>query len=190
MLTNVSSADVANYDVVVTGANLVSVTSKPALLSLAGAPTSSLVLWRIANGFHPGDGSTPGDGDLEDRESDGLGNLLEFAFGTDPNVMDNASLALTGSVNGTPVIDLSFGGGVNFDAVFTRRDDHGQPGSVSYTVQFSSDLATFHDSTEIPIFVADSSDDPDYEIVRVPYPFFTPDGKKARYFRVKVTLVP
>lgn len=49
---------------------------------------------------------------------------------------------------------------------------------------------TFHDSNEIPTVVADSSDDPDYEIVKVPYPFFTPDGRKARFFRVKVTLIP
>ena len=188
ILTNVSSADVASYDVVVTGPNLVSVISKPALLSLAGAPTTSLVLWRIANGFHPSDGSTPGDGDLEDREWDGLGNLLEFAFGTDPNVADNVPLALDGSVNGTPVVSLRIGGGI--DAVFTRRDDHGQPGSAAYTVQFSSDLVTFHDSTAIPTVIADSSDDPGYEVVSVPYPLTTPDGKIARYFRVKVALVP
>ena len=189
-LSTISSADVAAYDVVVTGPNLVSTISKSALLSIAGTPPTAIELWRIANGFHPSDGSTPGDGGLEDREGDDLFNLLEFGFGTDPNVSDNTPLALDGSVNGTPTIDLSFGGGVNFNAVFTRRDDHGQPGSVTYTVQFSSDLLTFHDSTDTPILVVDSTDDLDYEIVQVPYPFFTSDGKKARFFWVVVIVVP
>jgi hypothetical protein len=189
-LSTVSSSDVANYDVVVTGPNLVSITSKSGLLSLAGTPPTPLELWRIANGFHPSDGSTPGDGDLEDREGDSLVNLLEFAFGTDPSFSDNQSLVKDGSVNGTPIVDISFGGGVAFDVIFVRRDDHGQPGSLDYIVQFSSDLLTFHDSTDTPTFMVDSSDDPDYEIVKVPYPFFTPDGKKARFSRVKVLVVP
>ncbi|YCM46728.1 GDSL-type esterase/lipase family protein [Verrucomicrobiaceae bacterium 227] len=189
-LTNVTSADVAYYDVVVTGPNLVPVISKSGLLTLDGTPLGALVSWRIANGFHPSDGSAPGDGDLEDRESDSLSNLLEFGFGTDPNVSDNVQLVIDGSVNGTPIVDPSLGGGASFDAVFTRRDDHGQPGSLIYTVQFSSDLLNFHDSPEEPTFVADSSADPDYEVVKVAYPVFTPDGRKVRYFRVKVALVP
>jgi hypothetical protein len=189
-LSSVSSADVAAYDVVVTGANLVSVTSLSALLTLTGSPPTAIELWRIANGFHRSDGSAPGDGDLEDRELDSLANLLEFGFGTDPNLSDNGPLAIDGSVNGTPIATLSFDAGVNFDMVFVRRDDHGQPGSLNYIVQFSSDLATFHDSTAIPTLVIDSTDDPAYEIVKVPYPLFTPDGKKARFSRVKVELVP
>jgi lysophospholipase L1-like esterase len=189
-LSSVSSADVASYDVIVTGANLVSVTSKPAFLTLTSAPPTPLELWRIANSFHPSDGSAGGDGDLQDRESDGLSNLLEFAFGTDPNFSDNVELLIDGSLNGTPIIDIGFNNGVDFDAVFVRRDDHGQPGSLTYTVQFSSDLVTFYDSNVIPSVVADSSDDPDYEVVKVPYPFFTPDNKKARFFRVEVEIVP
>ena len=99
-------------------------------------------------------------------------------------------LLIDGSRNGTPIVDATFGVGVNYSAIFTRRDDHGQPGSVEYTVQFSSDLTTFHDSTDTPIFVADSADDPAYEIVKVPYPLFTLDGQKARFFRVVVTAGP
>ncbi|MDC0287253.1 hypothetical protein OAK89_03410 [Akkermansiaceae bacterium] len=146
--------------------------------------------WRTTN-F--GSSANTGNGEnLSDAgDSDGLTNLLEFAFGTDPNLADQANLMLDGSVNGVPIVNADFSGaGVAFDAVFVRRDDFGDSGSANYTVQFSSDLATWHDSTDTPTVVADSTDDSDYEIVSVPYPFFTPDGKKARFFRVQVTLIP
>ena len=124
-------------------------------------------------------------------DSDGLVNLLEFAFGTDPNAADQANLVIDGSVNGVPIVNADFSNpGVAFDAVFVRRDDFGSSGSLNYTAQFSSDLITWHDSTDTPTLIADSTDDSDYEVVSVPYPFFTPDGRKARFFRVQVTLVP
>lgn len=129
--------------------------------------------------------------DTADVESDSLVNLLEFGFGTDPNVIDNAPLVPDGSVNGTPILQSSGGeDGVAFDVLFVRRDDHGTPGSATYTVQFSSDLGTFYDSSVTPTFVADSSVDSDYEVVSVPYPFILPNGKKARFFRMNVELVP
>ena len=67
---------------------------------------------------------------------------------------------------------------------FVRRDDHGTSGSVSYTVQFSNDLTTFTNSTATPTFVADSSVDSDYGIVKVPYPGGSTFG------RVQVAEVP
>ncbi|MCF7732895.1 MAG: hypothetical protein K9N23_14495, partial [Akkermansiaceae bacterium] len=185
-LSSVSAADVAAYDVVVTGANLVSLTSNAASLTLIGGPPTAIESWRTANGFDPADGSTPGEGDVEDKEADGLVNLLEFGFGTNPNVADNLPLVIDGSRNGTPILDVQTEPGVTYAAVFTRRDDHGQAGSVEYTVQFSRDLETFYDSTDTPVFVTDSTDDPAYEIVKVPYPLVP----QARFFRVKVTAVP
>ena len=90
-------------------------------------------------------------------------NLLEFGFGTDAGTPDNATLNSDGSVNGTPTVQLTGGGGgVTFDAVFNRRDDAGQPGSVEYTVQFSGDLVTFYDSTAPVTIVTDSTADPAY----------------------------
>ncbi|MGB1130267.1 MAG: hypothetical protein ACPG4K_09455 [Haloferula sp.] len=125
-------------------------------------------------------------------DSDVSNNLLEFAFGTNPAVSSGASLNPDGSANGLPVPVASGGGGggVSFDYLFVRRDDHGTSGSVTYTPQFSSDLVTFHDSAAPPVLVADSTEDPDYEIVKVPYPAILPDGKKARFARMKVDEVP
>ena len=120
-----------------------------------------------------------------DGDGDSLSDFLERAFGTDPGVSDNADLAIDGSVNGRPIINVDFSGGLTFEAVFVRRDDHGVPGSLNYTVEFSGDLVTWEASTDPPTILADSTDDPDYEVVSVPYPFFV-DGKKARFFRVRV----
>ncbi|GAA5479049.1 LamG-like jellyroll fold domain-containing protein [Haloferula helveola] len=141
--------------------------------------------WRFANGL-PVDGSL----DETDTDGDGLVSLLEFGFGTEIGVLDSGPLNPDGSVNGSPTTQLTFGGGVTFDALFIRRDDFGQPGSVSYTVEFSSDLGTFYPSGASPGNVADSTDDPDYHVASVPYPPLLPDGKKARFYRVRVEVVP
>lgn len=140
------------------------------------------------------DGSVAVTGTLtftEASDTDSLDTLLEYAFGTDPNANDDGPLALDGSVNGTPIINTDFSGpGVEFSGVFVRRDDHGSSGSVTYIPEFSADLVTWEASTDIPAFVADSTDNPDYEVVSVAYPFFVSDGRKARFFRVRVILVP
>ena len=124
-------------------------------------------------------------------DPDSFVNLLEFGFGTDPLVSDSTPLVADGSKNGAPIVQASGGGGgVTFEALFVRRDDYDTSGSATYTAQFSSDLVTFYDSSATPVFVADSTVDPDYEVVSVPYPATLPDGKKARFFRMKVDLVP
>lgn len=184
-ISSVSATDLGAYDVIVTGSNLVTVTSSPALLSIGGP--NALVQWRIDNGFQSEDGSTHGEGDFEDRDSDGLANLLEFGLGTNPNSSDEPSLNPDGSSNGLPFIVEN---GSGFDFLFSRRDDQGQTGSVTYTVQFSSDLDTFTDSSEIPALVADSAANSDYEIVRVPFPALAPGERKVRFARVLVTKVP
>ncbi|YCM46368.1 cadherin-like domain-containing protein [Verrucomicrobiaceae bacterium 227] len=159
-------------------------------VALTTATTNAIAAWRVAN-FGSPDNSGNGENFSDAGDSDGLHNLLEFAFGTDPNTPDHADLVIDGSVNGIPIVNADYSGGtVEFNALFTRRDDHGAQGSVTYTPQFSSDLMTWADSEASPTLVADSTDDATYEVVSVPYPFFLPDGKKARYFRVAVTLVP
>jgi fibronectin-binding autotransporter adhesin len=152
------------------------------ILTLALNP---LAQWRFDNfgsAANEGDGASiaNGDGDL-------FNNLLEFGFGTDPLVADSTSLAFDGVTvtRGAPALSVTFpGAGVDFRARFMRRDDFGQPGSVSYTVQFSSDLSDWENSNAVPTVVAD---DGDYDLVEVPYPFFLNSGKKARFFRVMLT---
>jgi hypothetical protein len=137
-------------------------------------------------------GFTPNPGAITDNpDADSLDNLLEFAFGTNPNVSDASPLVADGSVNGLPIAQSSGGAaGVTFSFTFVRRDDHATSGSISYTPQFSNDLVTFYDSMAIPTVEVDSTDDAAYEVVSVPYPFLLPNGKKARFARVLVEITP
>ena len=164
------------------GANVVAVSVSPG----GGGGGSAYDIWAAANGLVGGD-ALP----TADVEPDTLNNLLEFGFGTNPNVSDPGSLVADGSVNGQPIVQISSGpGGDTIEFFFVRRDDHGASGSLTYTVQFSGDLVTWFDSSTAPTFVADSSDDPDYEVVSVPYPALLPDGKEGRLARVVLTEVP
>jgi len=65
--------------------------------------------------------------------------------------------------------------------VFSRRKDFATAG-LTYSVEFSGDLATWKTSASTPTVLAD---DGEIQVVSVPYPFFV-NGKKAAYFRVKV----
>ncbi|MGJ8724477.1 MAG: beta strand repeat-containing protein [Roseibacillus sp.] len=170
--------DSTNAPGVITGPGTLTVT--PVVATIYGT-------WASDNGLTAANNTTTADPD-----SDGLNNLLEFGFGTDPLVSDSADLVNDGSVNGLPILEFSgSGAGVTFDALFVRRDDHSTSGSLTYTVQFSADLVTFEDSTVTPTLVADSSDDSDYDVVSVPFPGLLPgSGQKPRFFRVKVELVP
>ncbi|MDX1680431.1 MAG: Ig-like domain-containing protein [Akkermansiaceae bacterium] len=115
-------------------------------------------------------------------DGDGLSNMMEFAFGLDPTANDAGPLAINGSVNGQPKSVKGAGNAMEF--YFVRRDDHGTSGSVSYTVQFSTDLGSFTNSGDTPAFVADSTANADYHLVKVPYP------AGARFARVQVEFVP
>ncbi|MGB1129623.1 MAG: hypothetical protein ACPG4K_06210, partial [Haloferula sp.] len=153
--------------------------------STGGGSSSPYDDWAAT--YLPDDVSNP----AGNNDTDNLVNLLEFGFGTDPTSNDSVPLSPDGSVNGVPLPVMSGGGGgVTFDFLFVRRKDHGSSGSVSYTPQFSSDLTTFYDSGASPTFVADSTVDAAYEVVKVPYPATLPDGKKARFARMKVDEVP
>ncbi|HEX5789984.1 MAG TPA: hypothetical protein VFY13_02475, partial [Luteolibacter sp.] len=125
----------------------------------------------------------------EDPDGDGQANLTEFAFGTDPSVRNASRVETDGSVNGLPRAKSS-DGGANFELFFVRRDDHNTTGSCIYTAQFSSDMTTFYDSADTPTFVADSAADPACEVVKVAYPATLPNGQKALFGRVKLTVKP
>ena len=158
-------------------------------ISLVTGTPNAINAWRVAN-FGSSDNS--GDGaDLADTaDTDNLVNILEFGFGTDPNVRDNSALALDGSVNGVPLVFVDHEDGGEIKGAFVRRKDFGVSGSVDYTTEFSADLENWFPQAAAPVFVIDSSDDPAYEVVEVSYPAFLPGGLQAKYFRVRVTPVP
>ena len=107
--------------------------------------------------------------------------MMEFAFGMDPTVADGGSLAMDGSTNGEPMAVKGAEDVMEF--YFMRRKDHGDPGSVSYTVQFGDDLQSFTDSVVTPTFVANSSVDANYEVVKVAFP------EGSRFGRLDINFV-
>ena len=118
-------------------------------------------------------------------DGDSLTNLQEFAFGTDPSQSSGGAVQWNGSTllaAGQPVPYATTGlTGFTFRAVYSRRKNFVTAG-LSYTVEFSADLATWKSSTATPSVLAD---DGEIQVVSVPYPFFV-NGKKATFFRVKV----
>lgn len=153
-------------------------------------PESGIGSWRQ---FYFGNATTF-TGDLQDFDHDGVLNIFEFAFGTDPAVQGggvlqyNGSLASGGAIGATGQPITAFeptATGIDYRALFVRRKDHAAAG-LAYTPQFSADLLTWGPGATVPAVLAD---DGTYQIVSVPYPPFI-GGKKARFFRIGVTLAP
>ncbi|MEM9480946.1 MAG: hypothetical protein AAGA58_14925, partial [Verrucomicrobiota bacterium] len=131
----------------------------------------------------------PADDDTGD--SDGLGALLELAFGTDYLVNDNNPLVVvdpTTFTPGTQITDLTFGP-LDFDGRFVRRVDHASIG-LTYTPQFSHDMSVWVDATDTTPTVVVPDDGSGYEVVEIDYDIFIPSGpgagQKARFFRMLV----
>ena len=122
-----------------------------------------------------------------DGDGDGAANLLEYAFGTNPVLTSGGSITLSGATithRGVATTWLqNITNGVDYRALFGRRKDYAAAG-MTYTVQFSPDLATWENSTATPTVLAS---DAEFDAVTVPYPFFV-NGRKARFFRVEVSL--
>jgi hypothetical protein len=135
-------------------------------------------------------------GNVEDFDSDGVINLLEFAFGTLPNNNTSGSgiLQYTGTFAGGGTLTSTgqpgtgfepTSMGIDFRALFVRRNDYAASG-LTYTPQFSANLTTWQDSAAVPAVLADNGT---HQVVSVPYPPFIA-GKKARFFRISVTKAP
>ena len=140
-------------------------------IALTGTDQTPFEEWAIANGLPT------------DPAANGGQNLLNFAFGLNPDGSSTGVIAVVGGVitqRGTATPRLTgTPNGVDFKALFGRRKNSG----LTYTVQFSADLAGWENNTVQPVVIAD---DGLIEACTVPYPFFLSDGQKARFFRVSV----
>ena len=138
--------------------------------------------WAASNGL-----SGSNSGAAKDFDGDGMTNFLEWAFGTNPKVSSPGSLSVNGATivrRGSPTtLAVNDGlGGVNRVAAFGRRKDFATAG-LTYTAQFSGDLATWTNTASQPTVIAD---DGEIEVVTVPYPSLI-DGKAGGFFRVVVS---
>ena len=147
---------------------------------------SSIATWRMTY-F----GAATADiGNLEDFDHDGVVNLLEFAFGTNPasTATGLAPLRYTGTFAGSGVLTgtgqpVTIIQGSDIRAVFVRRKDYLAAG-LTYTPQLSVTLATWENSAAAPTVLAD---DGTWQIVSVPYPALV-GGRVPHYFRISVTI--
>ncbi|MCX6839613.1 MAG: hypothetical protein NTX35_17650, partial [Verrucomicrobia bacterium] len=132
----------------------------------------------------------------DDDDTDGVPNLLEFAFGTNPQsgssgppqLAYSGTFAGGGSITGRGQPDVDFESvtnGVDYRALFVRRKDHAAAG-LSYRVEFSTNMTTWQTTSMPPTVLAD---DGVYQVVSVPYMSFI-QGRKVTFFRVQVTLTP
>ncbi|MDX1681334.1 MAG: hypothetical protein R3242_11465, partial [Akkermansiaceae bacterium] len=121
-----------------------------------------------------------------DPDGDGRSNMMEFAFGTDPTLMDMGPLAIDGSRHGAPVaaVDTVSGG---FALYFMRRDDHATSG-ITYTARFSDDLTSFeaNDDSANPPEIVPGSSDGEYHVLKLPFPASLSNGNPARFGCVEV----
>ena len=166
----------------------------PASLTWTVRPLTPVERWRLEHfGASGNEGAAADDAD---PDTDGLKNVLELAFGTDPNNPDSGpgTLDYVGTLAGGGTIGLRGQPTVRFEppgvetarALFVRRKDYMEVG-LTYTVEFSSDLSTWEPgSTCTPQVLAS---DTLCEVVSVPYPSAV-DGQPAHFVRVRVTFAP
>ena len=89
----------------------------------------------------------------QDPDGDGLTNLEEFAYGTNP-IVGNANVASFTAPNtvtpGSPTTMISTSQfAVDYFALFSRRSDYVAAG-LTYTVQFTADLSAYFNSLDTP----------------------------------------
>lgn len=197
--SSTSTFDVTNGTIKITGTpTLPSYTLISASAGITGTPVldtpiagyvlkkvgNTLVLENPYEAWAAANGATGGP--TGDPDSDGIENLLEYAFGTDPTVSSTAPLVYSGGVltsPGQPILEQD--GGVWY-AVFARRADYLDAG-LTYTVEFSSALSAWTPTAAVPTFLAT---DGEIDVVRVPFLNFVPSDsgpQKPTFFRVEVT---
>ena len=125
-------------------------------------------------------------GPAADFDSDGLPNLLEWAFGLNPTASARGTLVFSGStlnIRGEPTMFFlpNGSGGTNYFALFCRRKDAVTVGLI-YTVEFSADLSTWAASTATPNIVAVDSE---IQAVTIQFPPSV-NGQPTKFFRVRV----
>ena len=166
------------------GSNVIG-TKNPYDIDLAGTGQTVFAAWAAANGVA---------NDPNALGSNGQKNVVNFAFGINPVTGGAGGLQYAGTFAGSGTITApglpvtmveSAGNGVDFRALFVRRKDYVTAG-LTYTPQFSADMSAWQNSAAVPAVLADDGVN---QIVSVPYPVFIA-GKKARFFRVSVALVP
>lgn len=153
-------------------------------ITLVSDTATGYDLWAYSNGL-----TSANNGISDNPDSDSLVNLLEFAFGTNPNLNDATMLSVTDGASftpGTQIVEIStpFTPG-NIKALYVQHKDPSAAG-LTYVPQFSADLSNWetYASPVTPTVVSTQAGD--YEVVEVPYMVFLSNGQKASFCRILV----
>jgi alpha-tubulin suppressor-like RCC1 family protein len=133
-------------------------------------------------------------GNQWDFDYDGVLNLMEFAFGTNPADKTSARepLRYTGPANGGGtltargqpwILHVKNGATTTIRGLWMRRKDYAAAGLV-YTPEFAANPNSFTPSAVIPQVLASDSH---YEVAAVTFPASVPGGV-PRFFRVRVSI--
>jgi autotransporter-associated beta strand protein len=120
-----------------------------------------------------------------DDDGDSFSNLMEYAFGTNPQVASSSSITFSGGAVTSPGQPLLLEESGVYYAVFGRRSDYVAAG-LTYTVQFSAGLDQWTNGVSEPVIIAT---DGNIDAVRVPFPNFVSTiagPKKPTFFRVQI----
>lgn len=158
-------------------ASNVSGTKSPFDIALTGTGQSAFQAWSSATGVSS---------DPSVRGGNGIGNLLNFAFGVNPVTGGGDSLHYTGNFAAGGILAATGQPTTRFEssdrrALFCRRKDFATAG-LTYTVRFSTNLIEWVDCTVTPTVLAD---DNTHQIVSVPYP--PGPTQNMEFFRIFVT---
>ncbi|GHC05047.1 hypothetical protein GCM10007047_22470 [Cerasicoccus arenae] len=137
-------------------------------------------VWSVDNGLVIGSNSELND----DTDGDSLINLLEYAFGLNPTGGYEADLSPENPLfanSGLPKLDWGIDGSLQF--VFPRRVDYAAA-QLTYTVQYSSDMQTWMDSSVAPTVIYT---DGDIQVVEIADPLFLEDDAGSHFLRISVT---
>ncbi|MGJ8650350.1 MAG: LamG-like jellyroll fold domain-containing protein [Opitutaceae bacterium] len=149
------------------------------------AAYTGLENWRLTH-FGSYD-NTSNAADTADSDIDSSVNLLEYAFGTNPNVSDASTMAINGTsfTPGAPIVIIDFSP-LSVKARFIRLEDHLNSG-IGYTAQFSHDLSIWESvNGRSAVRIPSTSAANGYEAVELNYPIFLSNGRKARFYRMQI----
>lgn len=198
--TSTSTFDLTNGTIKITGTpTLPSYTLISSSTGITGTPVlqtpiAGYVLKKVGNTLvlespyevWADDTGATGGPDGDGPDGDGIVNLLEYAFGTDPTVSSTGPLVHSGGVLTTPGQPILEEDGGVYYAVFGRRADYLDAG-LTYTAEFSSALSAWTPTAVVPTVIAT---DGEIDVVRVPFLNLVPSDsgpQKPTFFRVEVS---
>lgn len=122
-----------------------------------------------------GSGAQPGSGDLQDPDGDGMNNLLEYAFGSDPTTPTPQRRLATALevVDSQLIVDFIVDDGLE---------------DITYQAQYSRSLGSWTDIDAVPVVVPDPEFDfpPGLQMLRVTTPMPVNAADRA-FVRIQVT---